>query len=147
MNSNNSFSFPTLAYGVYFLRAELPGCTSDLVRIEITQANPVANVVMTFSGKSMLGINENQAMIESLSIFPNPVTDQLTLTIVSKKDAAVQIGLSDLSGRLVISESWPLSYGGNTLHLNTGSLQPGLFILKITSPDGTNLIRKVIKTE
>jgi hypothetical protein len=146
-SGSGDFDFSTLAYGVYFLRAELPGCTSALVRIEITQDKPVVNVVMTYTGTRLLGINDNQPLIEGLNIYPNPVTDQLTLSIVSRKDATILMTICDLTGRNLASETYDLSTGINTLLINTARLEPGILILKITSDDGTNMVRKVIKSQ
>jgi len=147
VNTTGDFDFSTLGYGVYFLRAELPGVTSDLIRVEITQDKPIVTVVMTYSGTHLLGFNENQSLIEGIVTYPNPVDDQLTLSMVSKKDALVVVSLCDLTGRIVISESRSLMKGNNTLRLNTAQLQSGIFFLRITSDDGTNLVRKVIKTQ
>jgi hypothetical protein len=144
---SGDFDFSTLAYGVYFLRAELPGCTSPLVRVEITQDKPTANVVMTYTGSKLLGINETESLIEGLNIYPNPVTDKLTLSIISKKDAKILIKICDLTGRNLTYETYDLSTGTNTILINTELLPSGIFILKITSEDGTNRVRKVVKSQ
>ncbi len=146
-SGSGEFDFSSLAYGVYFLRAELPGCTSDLVRIEITKDKPVASVVMTYSGTHLLGINDSESLIEGINTYPNPVTDKLTLSITSKKDASILLMLYDLTGRNLVSETYDLSTGNNTLTINTEKLQPGIFILRITTDEGTNMIRKVIKSQ
>jgi hypothetical protein len=145
MSASGVFNFAELAYGVYYLRAELPGCTSDLVRVELSQDKPIANVVMTYTGNQLLGINATESLIEGLRTYPNPVTDQLTVNIVSKKDASIFLTICDLSGRNLISEVAGLTVGSNMLQINTSGLPSGLFILKITSDDGTIKVRKVIK--
>ncbi|MCX6252392.1 MAG: PKD domain-containing protein [Bacteroidetes bacterium] len=145
VSSSGAFDFSTLGYGIYFLRAELPGCTSDIVRVELTQDKPIVNIVMTYSGNHLLGVNENESLVSGLTAYPNPVTDMLNLSIVSKKNATVVISLRDFTGREVKSESSTLVKGINTIRVNTAALQPGMFLLRITSTDGTNIIRKVIK--
>ena len=147
VNSSGDFDFSTLGYGVYFLRAELPGVTSDLVRVDITTEKPVVNVVMTYSGNRLLGINEQLTLIEGLAIFPNPVKDLLNLKISSKGNAPVLISLCDLTGREIYSNPYILVKGTNTFLVNTASLQPGMFILRITSEDGTDVIQKLIKQQ
>jgi PKD repeat protein len=146
MRASGVFNFADLAYGVYYLRAELPGCTSDLVRVELTQNKPIANVVMTYTGNKLLGTDANEPFIEGLSTYPNPVTDQLTLNIVSKKNASISLTICNLSGRNLISEVAGLTTGSNMLQINTSGLPSGLFILKITSDDGILKVRKVIKS-
>jgi len=146
-DGSSSFDFSKLAYGVYYLRAELPGCISDLVRVELTQSNPIVNVVMTYSGSKMLGIDDNETLIEGINTYPNPVTDQLTLSILSKKDASILMTLCDLTGRTLTFETASLSKGSNIIQINASMLQTGIFILRITSCDGTNMIRKVIKSQ
>jgi len=147
VKSSGDFDFSTLGFGVYFLRAELPGCISDLVRVEIGSEKPIVNVVMTYSGNHLLGINEQASLITGLVIFPNPVKNMLNLKISSKENATVQISLCDLTGTEAISKLNTLIKGINTVRINTATLQAGIFILRITGADGTNVIQKVVKVQ
>jgi len=147
VSASGDFDFSTLGYGVYFLRAELPGCTSDLVRVEITAAKPVVNVVMTYSGNHMLGINDQSSFISGIACYPNPFRDFLSLSINSKENAPVQISLCDLTGREAISKPYTMNKGSNTIRINTAALQSGVFILHITTADGNGIINKVIKVK
>jgi PKD repeat protein len=145
VSGSGDFDFSTLGYGVYFMRAELPGCPSDLVRVEITAEKPIVNVVMTFTGKGILGINQPSSIISGMTYYPNPFKDLLTLSISSRENASVQISLCDLTGRVAISTPYTPVKGNNIIRINTASLQSGMFILRITGTDGTDVISKVIK--
>lgn len=147
VNTSGDFDFFTLGFGVYFLRAELPGCISDLIRVEITAEKPIVNVVMTYSGNRLLGIHEQASGITGLTIYPNPVNDLLNLKIGVKENTQVLISFCDYTGREVNSNPYTLEKGINNLQVNTAILQPGIFILRIASMDGTNIIQKVIKMQ
>ena len=68
---------------------------------------------------------------ESVTVFPNPFTDQLHIIINSKENRSVQLSLTDLSGRKVYSADQELIEGENQLILNTLHLSPAMYILNI----------------
>jgi PKD repeat protein len=147
VSTSGDFDFSTLGYGVYFLRAELPGCPSDVIRVELTSETPVVNIIMTYNGKHILGVNEHPNTISSLESYPNPFKESLTLNISSKENAAIRISLCDLTGREAISTSYNLVKGNNSIRINTASLQTGMFLLRINAGDGPNVIQKLLKIQ
>jgi len=68
---------------------------------------------------------------ESVTVFPNPFTDQLHIIINSKENRSVQLSLTDLSGRKVYSADQELIEGENQVILNTLYLSPAMYILNI----------------
>ena len=79
---------------------------------------------------------------EHVSVFPNPVSDQLTISSEDKlKQRTAQ--LIDISGRAVKTISCD---DANTV-IDTKALNPGIYILKLFSEDQLILTQKIIKTE
>jgi hypothetical protein len=146
LSSNGDFIFGTLGFGVYFLRAELPGCTSDLVRVELTAENPVATVIMTSNGKKILGVSGQTGNIRSMFLYPNPAASLVNLDIRSDKNISVSITLTDLSGRELIFIKSQLVSGSNSLQLNVSQVSSGIYLLKVYAEDGSVVTRKVIKS-
>jgi len=76
------------------------------------------------------GIVEPTA-IADLRLFPNPAQNELNLIFNNALSGTVSVTVIDPSGRVVISEDHNLSTGSATLQLNTGSLEPGLYMVRI----------------
>lgn len=74
----------------------------------------------------------------SLSIFPNPASDQITVFAPD----AVELAIADLSGRLVLRKR--LSTSGPT-NLNTSQLESGMYNLIIYSAKGTQTETLIIR--
>ena len=146
VSSDGDFDFPSLAFGTYYLRAEMPGVSSDQITVTLTEAQPHAEIVLTYSGNSILGINDQPSIVDQYRVYPNPVGDVLTLELSVKSDASATIEILNINGRSVQKISGELSTGGNTIRLHTASLPEGIYMYRITAPEGINLSGKLVKT-
>jgi len=144
VNVDGQFVFPELDYGIYYLHAELAGCQSDVIKVEITQENPQIEVVMTFSGNQILGIHDSKPILEAGVVYPNPVTDQATINIKLESASQVTIELYNLTGQLAFRETKHLGAGESTLNIPAGQLRNGLYSLRIYTDSGLSLIRKLL---
>jgi hypothetical protein len=75
---------------------------------------------------------QNTELEESVTIFPNPFTDQLNITMNSKETRSVRISLTNISGTKVYSADHELIEGENQVMINTMHLSPALYILNIS---------------
>jgi PKD repeat protein len=146
VSAAGTFGFPTMAYGTYYLHAEMPGVTSDYVMITLSAEKPHADVVMTFSGNSILGIGNKVSVVDSYSVYPNPVTDHLTINIDMKQDVVANAELYNMTGQLVVKSQAILNQGNNTVRIHTAALQSGIYSLRIYANEGMILSTKVVKT-
>jgi hypothetical protein len=82
---------------------------------------------------------ENALNAESVKVYPNPSTG--LFNIEAPDISEFSIDLMDLSGRVVYQEQF-INLNGNveTFIYNI----PGIYILKITTPSGTSVFRKII---
>jgi PKD repeat protein len=144
VDASGTFNFSRMAYGTYFLKPELPNTPSDLVKVELSAANPVSNVTLTFTGKEILGINEIST-VESFEAYPVPVKDILNLNIrlVSAVNATAEI--YSFTGQIVTNKNLSLTRGENVVKLDLSSLNSGLYTLRISSPAGIRIVQKVVK--
>lgn len=88
------------------------------------------------AGIEFTGINEANAS-SSVLIYPNPVQNELTIELNSKKAKdSYKISLYDLSGKLLVSESVSYTINGNKLHtLDFSNYAKGLYNLTIECSD------------
>jgi len=146
VSTSGTFNFPSLAFGTYYLHPEMPGVTSDNIMITLSPAQPHADVIMTFNGKSILGIHDQESVVNSWVAFPNPVADHLTITIDLKQGISGQLVLNNITGKQVANQTVTLNSGENTIHLPTALLPEGLYTLRLYSKDGVILTTKLVKT-
>ena len=146
VSTSGAFSFPALAYGTYYLHPEMPGVTSDVVKIVLTAEKPHADIVMTFTGNKILGLQDEQSLVNQWSVYPNPVSDHVTIALELKQDIQAVVEINNLSGGLMSTKTVVLQNGRNTVSLSTANLPTGLYMLRISSKDGVNIHTKLVKT-
>ncbi|MBU1370001.1 MAG: T9SS type A sorting domain-containing protein [Bacteroidetes bacterium] len=85
-----------------------------------------------------VGVEENPSLIAnnelSMTIYPNPITDQATIKFEVTENNTVSYQLFDLSGRLVQKQELGIyTQGKHQVNVNLGQLQNGAYILKMQS--------------
>ena len=146
VSATGAFIFPNMAYGIYFVHAEMPGVTSDYIKVAITPEKPFAEIVMTFTGNKILGIRDEAAFVNGWSVYPNPVSDHLSIGIDMKMAAKAEVVIYNMTGRIVLNNQVTLDAGTNNIGVSTTSLPAGVYTLGISSKEGLMLTTKLIKT-
>jgi PKD repeat protein len=103
--------------------------------INIDDANPKNN-------NKCITFNSNQAIVTAP--YPNPVKETLILEIVSTKNVEASVDILSTTGALASSFMAPLSEGNNKLTLDLGTLNSGIYIVKITVQDQVKTYRIMI---
>jgi PKD repeat protein len=145
VNTAGDFTFPALGFGTYYLKAEIPGVTSDLVKVEISDANPVASVTMTFSGNRILGMDEPNATLTAGILYPNPVSDVVNLSLKASQVTTIQVDVYNMEGQTVGHSVKALGTGGTVITIPVGNLAKGIYTFRVHSDQGINIVRKLIK--
>ena len=83
------------------------------------------SVTITFTGIGQL-VSINEA-----TIYPNPGTDHLTVSINSMDDQRIELVLRDLTGRSFVSMKEKIVKGENNINLQLNDIAPGMYILQI----------------
>lgn len=86
------------------------------------------NVVPTLP----VGIHESAAFT-NLRLWPNPVEDELHISLSGLHGGMMPVAVIDQTGRVVLRRDLPLAVGANTLHMATDNLAQGLYLLRIGS--------------
>ena len=78
----------------------------------------------------------NESPIILANAFPNPTSGKLNLRFNTMNSALIQILISDLTGRLVTSQSFGATAGENFTTLDLGDIDNGTYQIILT--DGTH---------
>jgi len=81
----------------------------------------------------------------SFKVFPNPSKDVINLKAGSVKDADISIQITDISGKIVLSENLNFKSNAEEVQLNISSLSKGLYILKLLTDKSESQFIKLIK--
>lgn len=73
--------------------------------------------------------NRQLAELEGVSLFPNPAQDRVQLTGIPE---TAQLQILDLQGRILEQQS----LGMGTSSVNIQDLQPGMYLFRLTAPEG-----------
>ncbi|MEI7802175.1 MAG: phospholipase D-like domain-containing protein [Bacteroidota bacterium] len=85
-------------------------------------------------GVVMVGINDvNNTSHFEFTAFPNPVSDNLEIRFYSEKNANTIIELIDVTGKIVLGNSFENSSGNQHFNVNTSLLASGIYLLKVSS--------------
>jgi hypothetical protein len=103
--------------GNYYVIVKVNGCESapsNIVSINITS------------------VNENIENPYHISIYPNPITENSTLTYTLDKDETVSISFFDITGHEIYkSMNIKESKGAHNFKINASSLSSGLYFYKL----------------
>ena len=79
-----------------------------------------------------------------LNLTPNPVGNQATVTVDFKKAIGnATITVMTLNGEVKLVETQQLNEGSNAVNLNTSSLSPGIYFLRVQTESGLKTTRFV----
>jgi aminopeptidase N len=102
------------------------------------------NFILKDLTQSQLLSNDPQTEVSSLSVYPNPSTDLLTIIFENKATSQVKIKLLSASGQLIktiIDET--KSAGKNTVSFVTASLPTGVYVVSLEC-EGVATNRKIV---
>ncbi len=147
VGATGSFDFSTFAYGTYFVKAEIAGVTSEVIQIRLTADHPQATVNMTFTGTSIMGINDVKASLTAGVIYPNPVNGDAHIQVIVPESMNVTYALYSMTGQVVFTNSIRANSGTTALTLPCSGLPSGIYTLTLTSENGFHLNRKLVITQ
>lgn len=79
-------------------------------------------------------------------VYPNPVVDNVNVVIVAEQKGTVSLQFSDLSGKVVLSETASAVKGLNNLVVDMSAIPTGVYVLKAINSSGiVVLVQKVVK--
>lgn len=88
------------------------------------------------------GINEITP-INGLSLYPNPVDQELTVDFIASSAQAVTLTIQDVSGKIAEQHKINASEGSNLVFMNTQSLSSGVYFIEVKT-EGSKQVKQFI---
>jgi hypothetical protein len=128
-----SFTFPTGSIQVN----KLDGTNSSFLTSSINKL---------FFGKIVTtGFSDTEYLLNELSLYPNPVLDQLQIEYLSTTLSLGEISILDINGKVVLEEKIINVIGENKQIIDISALTLGIYLCRINSGNKMN-ISKFIKS-
>ncbi len=89
-------------------------------------------------------ITLNQAKI-GISMYPNPVRDQLQIDYKSNTVESMSVSISSLDGKRMLSKQLNAVMGHNRFVINTSTLNEGIYMITIQSNSNRIYVNKLVK--
>ncbi len=143
-------STPASAYQWYVDGVAITGATGNTYiytangnyYVEVFNAQG-CSTVSTSLGIFDIGIDEISASA-SISVYPNPATDDVTLEINLQKASDVKINLVNIAGQLIYTDELSQFLGTYKKQVNLKEQSKGIYYLQVITNDGV-LNKKVVK--
>ena len=111
-----------------------------------TGTNGCTNTVsISMRAVDCTGINSLNAHETNFAIYPNPAQDLVYISSYSEKDKDVFIEISDVSGKMILTQILNLKKEKNDFPLDISSLAKGMYILKLRTDKGATQVIKFVK--
>ncbi|TAJ04417.1 T9SS C-terminal target domain-containing protein, partial [Marinilabiliaceae bacterium JC017] len=142
--NSNSLSIPQNADGFYALRIRNQYKNSTPTACGTDIYGEVEDYAIKVKKQTFTSINPNAMDNAQLTLFPNPVKDNLTIRGTVKENPQVGIVVYNVSGQQVYTKQTDVSFGEFSTTINFNGLPAGMYLVKVTV-NGQETIRKVFK--
>jgi hypothetical protein len=97
------------------------------------------------TGACLLSVNSINKNLTQVSLAPNPVQQQATLSIQANKAEDVSIAIVNSLGIVISKQATKLNAGDNYIPLNTSALSHGLYLYRVINNAGATIEGKFVK--
>ena len=106
-------------------------------------SNPIT-VIRQTGMDCTTGIEEFDGL-QDLTLYPNPVTDQLSISYTLDERASLSFTVIDLTGKTILTNASVSTGGSDIVRLDVSNLSSGAYILQMTSVEGEHVQRMFMK--
>lgn len=150
-DAQGNFQFDNLPMGSYIIHAEIMGIHTNEATVTLSESQPEVTVEIQVSGGEanvVFGIHEQKVTIEKVGdIYPNPVNANSRMDISMAEPTIVTISIFNQLGQLVQNTQADLATGTHTISIQTTTLQPGLYLLRISTEQGDLVAKRFVKAD
>lgn len=140
-NSSGKFSFSNLAYGTYKLFGDVLGKNNPPLTVTLSASNnQVNNVVFEENRKDFtghlgaLGVAGSNPLLAGITVYPNPVMDYIEVGGLAAIAGNKTVTLSAINGTVIARQE---VLAGQSTHIATALLAPGIYILRVQTAEGS----------
>ena len=149
-NEDGYFDFSNIPFGTYQLFPDVTGISTSPMFITLSEEQPEDNDVnmIIFPHEITFSVNENVSdfVEQAMVLYPNPVHDQVRLSLQMKKTSGINVMITDIAGRTLYSQSAQLLQGNREIVLPVRDLPAGLYQVIIIPEDNVMVSGKFLKT-
>lgn len=107
-------------------------------------ANSYTSVLNVSYSSCRIASNEKVISDTKLNAYPNPATDQVTVSFASSSKENSTIQLMDLTGRIIMNFKVQLEEGQNEISLNLAETAKGIYLLRLETDSQLEKTMKII---
>jgi PKD repeat protein len=148
-NEEGMFDFSDIPYGTYQLFPDVAGVSTTPMYVTITEENPLDDgiIMIIFKDEITFSINENVSdyISQAMLVYPNPVKDQAKVSVDLKKASAMEVMITDISGRTVLNQKQQLQQGTQEIILPVSNLTSGMYQVVLIPEDHVRVSAKFLK--
>ncbi len=127
--SNASYDYIPMVAGVYNYK-----CTP----------HASMGMVGSFTVLSPTGIGDH-AGISSLTVFPNPFVDRVSLRFEATGSFELRLSVMDITGKKILESTVQVEPGIVQKDIDLKNIGPGIFFIEVTSPSGESITRRILR--
>jgi hypothetical protein len=103
------------------------------------------NSVIVLQNPVTLGSNDEieKPDNEGITVFTNPFTDQFRINITDRNGSTFELSIFDISGKMIRVPQ--IIHPGTDFMYDASTLDKGVYLLKITIDNKTQVVRKIVK--
>jgi hypothetical protein len=104
---------------------------------DTSKHNDTSCISMILQGNHISGVNEVPPAYTTVTVFPNPTTDFINITLPAAFGSKAEVIIYDMRGSIVGQQSCSTGKGGKrNVFYDAGKLSGGLYIIKVKSESG-----------
>ncbi len=134
---SNTFEFNNLPFGTYQLYIELAGHTAYPAIFTLSESMPTINDIVIqvgVDGISILNSDVFESIDFQLSVYPNPVQNELNVVLSAEGANTYTLGIYNAFGQLVQSRFLSNMGGTTNTRLDVSSFSQGVYFLRLEHP-------------
>ncbi len=133
-NSAGYYSFSGIAFGTYSVYGEIFGKVCYPAIVTITDTSSTDNSVDLQVRMTTITAAIKPAgtwTVEKADVYPNPVTNKLTLSMSLRNASPVTLKIYDITGKVVSELNTTLDGGAQKMEVDASSLPAGIYFLRM----------------
>ena len=133
-NSAGYYSFSGIAFGTYSVYGEVVGKVCYPAIVTITDTSSTDNSVDLQVKLTTITAAIKPAgtwIVEKADVYPNPVTNKLTLSMSIRNASQATLKIYDITGKVVSELNTSLEGGAQKMEVDASSLPAGLYFLRM----------------
>jgi hypothetical protein len=119
------------------------GYTNDGSLFSLT--SPSAVMVRLLDDPSLAPSSTENISMNSFEVYPNPANESTRVSFELKNEADVTVQVTDMAGKVVLSNSLGFVSGSQQVEFNTSNLQAGAYLINVISNDSISTKKLIIK--